>query len=49
MRIENIFYLEDIMREIKFRVWDNDEKIIKKVESINFPLGGESSSKTVCI
>ena len=37
------------MREIKFRVWDNDEKIIKKVESINFPLGGESSSKTVCI
>lgn len=37
------------MREIKFRVWDNDEKIIKKVESINFPLGGESSSKTVCV
>ena len=37
------------MREIKFRVWDKDEKIIKKVESINFPLGGESSSKTVCV
>ena len=37
------------MREIKFRVWDKDEKIIKKVESINFPLGGKSSSKTVCV
>ena len=37
------------MREIKFRVWDKDEKIIKKVESINFPLGGQSSSKTVCV
>lgn len=26
------------MREIKFRVWDKDEKLMKEVDSINFPL-----------
>ena len=30
------------MREIKFRVWDKDEKLMKEVDSLNFPLQKQS-------
>ena len=31
------------MREIKFRVWDKDEKLMKEIDGIYFPLGKPSS------
>ena len=36
------------MKEIKFRVWDKEEKQIKNVDSIHFPLG-KSSGKDISI
>lgn len=36
------------MREVKFRIWDNEDKYIKKVDSIDFPLG-KPSGKDVCV
>lgn len=34
------------MREIKFRCWDKDEKLMKEVNGINFPLS-KSSGKDI--
>jgi len=37
------------MREIKFRVWDKDEKRIREVETIDFPLGSNSGKDILCL
>ena len=36
------------MKEIKFRVWDKEEKQMKSVDSIHFPLG-KSSGKDISV